>query len=668
MFRRIRYNRSLALAILVTLALLSQGFAAARAASDAPHHDIRVHLDTASGEVQVQDRIELSGHADYPFRLAAWLNLVQVRVNGAPVAAIPVAGGYRLELAGSGPHTLEFDLQGRLPSNDGYSTDTSSHSPDGSFLPAWDAWIPHDSAQPLAFRLALEIDGGQRAVSTGRLLSESSDGPGYTAEFEQSRPGEAPSLFVGPYAVRESLRDGVRLRTWFHPGLEDYADLYLESAGTYLDRYRALFGDYPYDAFHAVSAPLPVGLGFAGLTYIDRRIVRMPFMQTRSLAHEVLHSWLGNAVTVDYASGNWAEGLTTYLADYALERDKGADAARAMRVKWLRDYAALPASRERAIREFHAKQHQAGQVIGYNKTAFVFHMLEREIGAAAFSDGLRRFWRDNRFRSASWDDLRRAFEQASGHDLGAFFRQWIDQRGAPRLSLGAHSVSAVEGGYRTRVEVVQPVAGYRFGLAVELITEDGSESNEIAIDSTRTVLEWVTPGKPVSIHFDAGRDLFRRLDPRETPPILRDVTLNPNTQVRIVGDADFNTAARLLAARMLDTEPLFLGAGTARDAQYPMLLIVDRAARDAQLASLGIEPPAALPAGAGDASAWVTRLGNGTPLLVVSADSSTALQALARPLPHYGGQSYVLFADGRAQARGVWKIERGPLFRDLSGG
>ena len=174
----------------------------------------------------------------------------------------------------------------------------------------------------------------QRAVATGKLVEESEQGARYRASFEQTRPGESPSLFSGPYRVSELRQDGLRLRTYFHPELEAQAETYLHSAAAYIQRYQALIGDYPYADFHMVSAPLPVGLGFPGLTYIDRRIVPLPFMRTRSLAHEIVHNWWGNAVAVDYRRGNWAEGLTTYLADYALELDKSEAAARNMRVKW----------------------------------------------------------------------------------------------------------------------------------------------------------------------------------------------------------------------------------------------------------------------------------------------------------------------------------------------
>ena len=70
--------------------------------------------------------------------------------------------------------------------------------------------------------------------------------------------------------------------------------------GTLLDVLQARIGAYPHRTFHIVAGPLPVGLGFAGLTYISQRILHLPFMQTRSLAHEIAHSWWGNAVGVDY--------------------------------------------------------------------------------------------------------------------------------------------------------------------------------------------------------------------------------------------------------------------------------------------------------------------------------------------------------------------------------
>jgi aminopeptidase N len=654
--------------LFVLLSVVAQG--TSLAAAPAPRHDIQLMLSVDTGEVRISDRVQVAQRHSYRFHLAPWLRFDEVKLNGAQVQVQGAGGDYHVDLSQPGDNELVFHLSGNLPSRASgadASAGMASVGADGVYLPGYDAWIPHDLAERLEYRLRVTLPSAQPAVATGKIVEESDDGEFYRATFEQSQPGEAPSLFAGPYQVRERVSDGLRLRTYFHEDLEAQAEIYLDAASTYIQRFQREIGEYPYAGFNVVSAPLPVGLGFPGATYIDRRIVPLPFMRTRSLAHEVVHNWWGNAVAVDYAGGNWAEGLTTYMADYGLERDKGEVAARNMRVKWLRDYAALPAARDKPVREFRSKQHQASQVIGYNKVAFIFHMLRREIGQQAFDEGIRLFWREHRFGTASWHHLQAAFEQSAARELGWFFRQWLDQAGAPRLSLGSHKVEMADGGYRTSIEVLQPVNGYQFGLVVSLTTEAGVEQRSLFIQDRLTRLEWTTAKRPLSIHFDPQNDLFRRLQTAETPPILRDITLNPASVVMIDGPGQaFADSGRLLGGRLMDAEAQFLQSDQLPEPGRPLLLITDFERLPAQLKRLQLRVPDDLPDIDHDAAAWTARLANNTPVLVVTAASNAALQALLRPLPHYGGQSYVLFDGGRAQQRGLWPISHGALYRDLT--
>jgi hypothetical protein len=263
--------------------------------------------------------------------------------------------------------------------------------------------------------------------------------------------------------------------------------------------------------------------------------------------------------------------------------------------------------------------------------------------------------------------LQVAFEQAAGRRLDWFFRQWLDRAGAPRLSLGSHRVDVVDGGYRTRIEILQPVAGYRFGLEVLLTTESGTERRHLFIDDHLTRLEWITPSKPGSIQFDPQSDLFRRLQSSETPPILRDVTLNPATVTLIAGEQPaFVQSAQTLASRLLDNAPRFLQPGQSREPAQPLLLISSTGDLAGQLERLQLQIPGEFADLDYGAAAWTARLANNTPVLIISAQSTAQLQALLRPLPHYGGQSYLLFADGRAQSHGLWPLLRGALYRDLA--
>ena len=632
-----------------------------------PEHDIRVDLEPAGGDIRVLDRLRIEGRERFDFTLAPWLGIESLSIDGAISAARQAGNGWRVTLPDRGVHELDFVLAGTLPPRaPGQAEATGSSGADGAYLPGYEDWIPRDPAMPLRYRLQVSVPSAQRAVATGKLTGEESRDGRRIAVFEQTNPGEAPSLFAGPYQVRESLRDGLRVRTYFHDGLDRFADAYLAAARGYIERFSAEIGAYPYADFDVVSAPLPVGLGFPNLTYVGRRVIPLPFMRGRSLAHEVLHNWWGNAVEVDYRSGNWAEGLTTYMADYALERDKGEAEARSMRIRWLRDYAALPASRDRPVREFRAKRHQASQVIGYNKTAFVFHMLELEIGRQAFTDGLRLFWQRHRFGSASWGDMQAAFEKVSGRELGWFFSQWLDRPGAPRLSIGDYRVEREGSDYRTSIDILQPVTGYRFQLPVLLVTADGRERRDIEVSESVTRVEWLTDARPLSIQLDPDSDLFRKLQANEAPPILRDITLDPNAATIIDSAAEgFAGVARELAARLFEAEPRIESLSGAENQSRPLLLIAQNENLPRMLARLQLDIPEQLPSVDHRAAAWTARLPGGKPVLVIGADNVDELRALLRPLPHYGGQSYVLFAAGQALDRGIWPITRGALYRDL---
>ena len=151
-------------------------------------------------------------------------------------------------------------------------------------------------------------------------------------------------------------------------------------------------------------------------------MLRLPFIKSTSLGHEVLHNWWGNGVYVDYEHGNWCEGLTTFMADYYYKEQDSAQAAQAMRLDWLRDFAAIAPGQDFPLREFTARSHGTSQIVGYHKAAYVFLMLRDALGPQKFDASLRRFWRDYQFRRASWDDLRQAFEQESGRSLAVFLR------------------------------------------------------------------------------------------------------------------------------------------------------------------------------------------------------------------------------------------------------
>lgn len=645
-------------------ALLVAAFPAAATAAEVTH-DAEIELRPADGAITVVDRIALPPGQWDTVNLNKRMTGVTIEVDGAPLQAPPQGSTWPLP---KGAKTVTVRYGGLaaeiapqpIEDRTGGGADDAVITADGTFLPSWSNWLPDVGAEQESFRLKVTAPAGTVAVATGKLIEESTGDGRYAATFV-SEADESPSLFAGPYKVIERHHGTLLLRAYFHAELSDaLADEYLQFSTGIIDRYAGQIGPYPFAAFHIVSAPLPVGLGFPGLTYIDRRILPLPFIRSQSLAHEILHNWWGNGVAPDYVRGNWSEGLTTFQADYGLADP---ERQRAMRLDWLRDYAALPAERDTPPIAFHGKGHDASQVVGYNKVAFFFHMLRDEIGAKAFDAGLRRIWERYRLKTAGWSDLRSAFEQTSGRDLRRFFIQWLERPGAPALAVAETKATQDNGRWRVELRLTQAEPGYALTVPVAVETASGRQIFRIAMDGPQGKGSFVVMERPLAVAVDPDHELFRRLAPGEAPPILRDVTLASEAGIVILAEGEAGETARALARRLLDRDGSEVAPAAAAGHVGP-LIVVGLADQVAQLLpQLGLEQNDG-PEASGAARVWVSRRDRG-PVLVVAAVDQAALKALSRPLPHYGRESFLVFDGAKVLRKGLWPAGDNPLRRPL---
>ncbi len=633
------------------------------AADTHPHFDVVADIDPGAGSISVDATVSVEGRSAFVYQLASWMTVDRVTVNGEPLAT---HGPGSVPLPDAGRHEIGFRLSGApppMPENPGRGFRGTALGPTGGFLPAGSGWLPLTGDDFVTYRLRVRIPSPQIAVVTGNLSEEQTADGHYTATFEAPFPKDPPSLFTGPFRVDERMHGDLRLRTYFADAIQDYTDLYLDRTARYLDTLTDRIGDYPYDGFSVVAGPLPVGLGFAGLTYIGQRIVPLPFMQGRSLAHEITHSWWGNAVGVDYASGNWAEGLTTYMADYALAAQAGDEAARDMRLGWLRDYAALPSERDTRVVDFVTKSHDAAQIVGYNKVAFMFHMLRNRIGETAFRSAIQRFWINHRNGIAGWRDIAAAFETASGQDLSDFFGQWLTRAGAPRIML-ADAQMIDDATVRVTLRQSAPVYDVRVPIVIE--TSAGSQRHIVTMGAAEQSYDITTGAQPLRVAVDPDFDVFRKLLPGESAPILRDVTLATNPiAVIVTEDKAFSDVASTLR------RALFRGRAVAsiplegNVPEQPFVLIGTGKDIIAALAAwnLGAPPDNVM---RGQGAAWTLRTPDGHAGLIVRADGAKALAGMVRSLPHYGRRGFVVYGPDGVVDRGTREVTDSPLSRRVS--
>jgi aminopeptidase N len=664
-----------AAAALPVLALFAAPSRAAEAPPPGLHHEIAVSIDpearrlSATVVTKVPPGFSGALYLAGSYEVTEASATVGATTGGATTGAGPTPrplgqsrdGAWRKFTLPAGATGLRLAYRGPLPPFDPQGTVGPAAGPEGAFLPAGGGWTPDDfGPTPPTWRLTVESVGPFTALATGKTESEEAGPKSWRGRFSEDRPVESPSLFVGPWTVTERMQGGVRYRTYLHPEQAALAGGLIDTAAQAIERYAAAIGPYPFAGFSIVSAPLPVGLGYPGMTYIGRQVLPLPFVRDRSLAHEALHNWWGNGVRIDPERGNWAEGLTTYMADHAVAEIERPATAAAIRLDWLRDFAALPAERETGLRACRNRRHDAQQVICYGKAAMLFHMLRQEIGDQAFADGAKEFWRRRQFRNADWDDLRGAFETVSKRDLAAFFSQWLDRPGAPSVRL----TDAVADGRKVTLRLSLPGQPWRLRLPVRVETENGPETHVVETGQATETATLTVAARPLRVTVDPDHDVFRRLEPGETPLILRDFTLRRQMAAAVLGGGEDREAGLALVEALFPdgVSPVTAGGLTAGEAPLAVVGVV-RDVADA-LNKLGIKSPLSVSARV-TGKAWTARTRTGRPVLVIEANDAAALAAMARPLPHYRRESWITFNGRSALGHGTWSAGDGGLSRSF---
>lgn len=223
-----------------------------------------------------------------------------------------------------------------------------------------------------------------------------------------------------------------------------------ERAAAILRYYASILGEAPYPGFSLVVADafLPGGHSPAYFAVLHQALPTSPFRWENDpvsfetvpsffLAHEVAHQWWGHGVGWANYHEQWlSEGLAQYFAVlYATHIGGDQTLLGLMRQmqRWAMRY-----SDQGPIWLGYRLGHVRGdsrifRALVYNKSAMVLHMLRRLTGDERFFAGLRRFYREFRFRKAGTDDFRRVMERESGLPLERFFERWIFGAGLPRL-------------------------------------------------------------------------------------------------------------------------------------------------------------------------------------------------------------------------------------------
>lgn len=406
----------------------------------------------------------------------------------------------------------------------GFSETPGIISEKGVYLAGATFWVPWFNDDLVTFKLETTMPEPWDVLSQGkRVLHEKKKGLQVTI-WDSPQPMDEVYLVAAAFKEYNLKVGKVNVMALLREKDDSLANKYLETTGQYLEMYENLIGPYPFSKFALVENFWETGYGMPSFTLLGPQVIRFPFILHSSYPHELLHNWWGNSVYVDYESGNWCEGLTTYLADHLIKEQRGQGSE--YRKTTLQGYTHYAAGKEEEfpLTQFKARYNALSSSIGYGKSKMLFHMLRRQIGDQLFKKSLQHFYKENKYKRASFEEVRKSVETVTGNDFKGFFQQWVTRTGAPEIRLSNAAVEKKERNFLLRfsLEQIQEDKPYTLKIPVAITLEGKKQAIIKHLDMTKKNQDFEFPfdQPPLRIDVDPEFDIFRKLHINEIPPTL----------------------------------------------------------------------------------------------------------------------------------------------------
>ena len=307
------------------------------------------------------------------------------------------------------------------------------------------------------YSLTLSVPDSWQVAANG--AQEGPDRPDQSAgtvtrQFAETQP--LPTyLFAfaaGRFSVETATRGGRELRMLHREtdvatvarNRDAIFDLHA-SALAWLEDYTRI--PYPFGKFDFVLIPSFQfgGMEHAGAIFYNAAGLMLDASATQNqmlgrasvIAHETAHMWFGDLVTMRWFNDVWTKEVFANFMAAKIVNPSFPQVNHELR--FLLDhypdaYQVDRTAGTNPVRQTLGNLNDAGQMYGpiiYDKAPIVMRQLELILGASAFRDGMREYLERFSYGNATWPELVQLLDARTPHDLAAWSRAWVEQRGRP---------------------------------------------------------------------------------------------------------------------------------------------------------------------------------------------------------------------------------------------
>jgi aminopeptidase N len=228
------------------------------------------------------------------------------------------------------------------------------------------------------------------------------------------------------------------------------------------------------------------------------------------VAHEIAHQWFGDSVTESTWSDLWlSEGFADYFAGLFIQRYEGEAAFQQYMKHEAETYFTFEKQMRTPIHDTETEDlFKLLNANNYQKGAWVLHMLRSELGDEKFFRGIRIYYDAHKNSIADTEDLRAAFETASGRDLKDFFARWVYGTGHPSYEL-SWEWKAVTKKVRLVLRQLQTEPAFPNALPIDIMMSNSKRRIVLKPTGKQTIEEVKLNEAPSSVNIDPDNTVLK---------------------------------------------------------------------------------------------------------------------------------------------------------------
>lgn len=406
-------------------------------------------------------------------------------------------------------------------------------------------WFPcHDSpADRITSETIITVPENYYVLSNGTLKSTSKPKGGlktYHWEQKQTHVPYLVSVVAGEFDSYEQSWDGIPVISYVPKGRLEEAKVCFSRTPEMLKLFSEKIGyRYPWPKYTQICVDEYVSGGMEHTSATTLTLATLHDAKTEQdrssidlVAHELAHQWWGDLITCKDWGEIWLnESFATYFETVWTEHDLGKDEAIWKRHEDAESYKTEDRTRYRRPLVTYRYPHPWAMFDRhtYPKGSCIINMLRHTLGDRLFWNGIQRYVHDNQYTVVETADLRKSFENATGHGLNWFFDQWVHKGGHPDYKVSYTYDDRSRMVQLTilqtqRVDSVTPL--FEMPIDIEIVTASERIKKRIRVSQKKEVFSISVPQSPERVLFDPEDWVLKTLNFQKSKQEWIDQLLN----------------------------------------------------------------------------------------------------------------------------------------------